>query len=293
MVAVAGCSSEGRPAAPAPPPGSAVVVASFNFPESEVVAEIYAQSLEHAGIPVRRELGLGPRELVRPAQQRGLVDVVPEYLGTALTGDDSATEARFLAPSLMLAQLRQAVRREGLAVLAPAAAQDQNGLAVTAATARRYHLRTVSDLRAVGPLLTLGGASECPRRPLCLPGFRIVYGIAFRGFLPFDDLGQRATALAEGMIDVEVTFTTDPQLASGALVLLRDDAQLQPAENVVPIVSDRALRRYGDRLRTALDGVSRALDTRALTFLNWRVGEAGKRVRDEARGWLRRHDLLS
>lgn len=290
---VAACSSIGRPAVPAPAPDSAVVVASFNFPESELIAEIYAQSLEHAGIPVHRELDLGPRELIRPAQRRGLVDVVPEYLGTALTGDDSATEARFLAPSLMLAQLRRAVSGEGLAVLAPSAAQDQNGLAVTAATARRYDLRTVSDLRSVAPRLTLGGASECPRRPLCLPGLGLVYGIAFRAFLPFDDVGQRATALTEGVIDVEVTFTTDPRLAEGSFVLLQDDAQLQPPENLVPMVSDRALHRYGDRLRAALDSVSSALDSRALTFLNWRVGLAGKHVQDEARGWLRRHGLLT
>ena len=54
----------------------AVVVASFNFPESELLAEIYAQAIEHAGVPVRREFDLGPRELVQPAQRQGLVDVI-------------------------------------------------------------------------------------------------------------------------------------------------------------------------------------------------------------------------
>src|SRR5437763_12700334 len=63
--------------------GGAVVVASFNFPESELLAAIYGLAIRHAGIPVRLELG--PRELVQPALEQGLVDVVPEYLGTALT----------------------------------------------------------------------------------------------------------------------------------------------------------------------------------------------------------------
>src|SRR5262245_30975781 len=61
-----------------------VVVASFNFSESELLAAIYGLAIRHAGIPVRFQLNLGPRELVQPALQQGLVDVVPEYLGTAL-----------------------------------------------------------------------------------------------------------------------------------------------------------------------------------------------------------------
>ena len=61
------------------------MVASFNFPESELLAAIYGLAIRHAGIPVRLELDLGPRELVQPALEQGLVDVVPEYLGTALT----------------------------------------------------------------------------------------------------------------------------------------------------------------------------------------------------------------
>ena len=73
-----------RPAAVPTAPGGAVVVASFNFPESELLAAIYGLAIRHAGIPVRLELDLGPRELVQPALQQGLVDVVPEYLGTAL-----------------------------------------------------------------------------------------------------------------------------------------------------------------------------------------------------------------
>src|SRR5215472_17843064 len=69
--------------------GGAVVVASFNFPESELLAAIYGLAIRQAGIPVRLRLGLGPRELVQPALEQGFVDLVPEYLGTALTSIES------------------------------------------------------------------------------------------------------------------------------------------------------------------------------------------------------------
>ena len=58
--------------------------ASFDFAESRLLAEIYSQALDRAGLPVRRAFGLGPRELVAPALREGLVDVVPEYAGTAV-----------------------------------------------------------------------------------------------------------------------------------------------------------------------------------------------------------------
>jgi osmoprotectant transport system substrate-binding protein len=285
-------SSPARIARKTRAPAHPVVIASFNFAESTLLAEIYAQSLEHAGIPVQREFDLGPRELVRPALQRGVVDLVPEYLGTALTSADPAAPVEGVPGAEVLTALRRVAARWHLRVLSPAAAQDQNGFAVTTATAHRLRLRTLSDLARLSPQLVLGGSTECPKRPLCLPGLRRVYGVRFGSFAAFDDERQRATALAQGVIDVEVTFTTDPRLAGGSLVLLRDDKGLQPDESVVPIVTTSAVERYGARLTAALDAVSIRLDTAALRFLNWRVAVAGKTPRAEARGWLQRHGLL-
>ena len=40
--------------------GDAVVVASFNFPESELLAAIYGLAIRHAGIPVQLHVGVDP-----------------------------------------------------------------------------------------------------------------------------------------------------------------------------------------------------------------------------------------
>jgi osmoprotectant transport system substrate-binding protein len=288
LAILAACSGT----APAPQrPSDAVVVASFDFTESELVAELYAQALQQAGVPVRRELRLGPRELVLPALRQGLVDVVPEYLGSALAAVVPG-EVPAAASAPLQAQLAAALRPAGLRLLRPAPAQDQNGLAVTRATAARYRLRTTSDLRAHDRALTLGGPAECPRRPYCLEGLERFYGLTFRAFLPYATEAQRVTALEQGVVDVAVVFTTDGLLAAGDLVLLADDRGLQPREQVVPVVTQRALDRYGPRITRALDAVSAQLDAKGLTFLSWRVEVAGGDVRTEARGWLLRHGLL-
>lgn len=286
------CSSGGTPG-PAPAAGGAVVVAGFNFPESALLAEIYAGALEGAGVPVRREGSLGPRELVQPALLRGLVDLVPEYLGTALASLAPDAGVDRSDPAAVRLALERAMAPHGLQVLAPAAAQNQNGLAVTRATADRLGATKVSDLAAGAATLALAGPPECPERPYCLKGLAEVYGLHFGRFLPYATERQRVTALREDVADVAVMFSTDGELAAGDLVLLADDRRLQPAENVVPVVSARAAGRYGARLVDALAAVSAQLTTQSLVFLNWRVGVAGKDTATEARAWLRRHGMAA
>ncbi len=291
-VVAAACSPAPHGAVPPAPPAAPVVVASFNFPESELVAEIYAQALEHAGVPVRRQLDLGTREMVLPALHQGLVDVVPEYLGSALAALRPGGPAQGATTADELRVLTEALAPWRVTVLAAAPAQDQNGLAVTRQLAGQLGLRAVSDLAAPSPRLTLVGPTECPTRPFCLVGFERVYGLHFAHFQAYDAESQRVTALEQQVADVAVMFTTDGVLATGRFALLTDDRDLQPAENITPLVSQRALAAYGSRVRTALDAVSLRLTTKELIFLNWRIGVAGKDIASEASGWLQRTGLV-
>jgi osmoprotectant transport system substrate-binding protein len=246
-------------------------------------------------VPVRRELDLGSRELVEPALRQGLVDVVPEYLGSALAGLVAGRTAGTVDTS-NIAQVRAALSRElaarHLRLLPSAPAQDQNGVVVTAAVAQARQLRTLSDL-ARGAPITLAAPPECPTRPYCLRGLQQRYGLRVKQLLSYDTESQRAAAVEQGVADAAVMFTSDGRLATGSLVLLPDDRRLQPAENVTPEVSERALHRFGGRISRTLDRVSAALTQANLIFLNWRIDVAGKPIADEARGWLLRHQLLS
>lgn len=292
LFVTAACTGGGTGARRPSTSPEAVIVASFNFSESELLAEIYAQALQAAGIPVRLELDLGTRELVQPALRQHLVDVVPEYLGTALESVAPQSDVDRHDPAAMLDALRTTLAPWGLEALQPAAASDQNGFAVTPETAARLHVRSLSDLAAVTPPLVLGGPGECPVRPYCLAGLRRVYGLTVKRFVAFDDEAQRQSALEQRVIDVAVTFTSTGAVAAGRVVLLRDDRGLQPDEQVVPIVSQRAIARFGPALQRALDAVSARLDTAALRFLNWRVGSGAGSAAAEAHGWLQRHGLL-
>ena len=83
VVLLAACTG----ALSSPPPRSpdAIRVAAFGFTESEILAELYSQALEAKGYPTGPVVKAGPRELVQPALAEGLIDIVPEYAGSALS----------------------------------------------------------------------------------------------------------------------------------------------------------------------------------------------------------------
>jgi osmoprotectant transport system substrate-binding protein len=263
-----------------------VTVASFDFAESRVLAEVYAQALERSDVPVRRAFGLGPREIVAPALVAGLVDVVPEYAGTAvqfLSGGHAEP-----APDSALTHdaLVRALRGTPARALSSASAQDRNAFVLRREIAERLGITTMSALRAHAQKLTFGGPPECASRPLCLPGLRSAYGIEFREVVPLD-AGGRLTrqALKTGIIDVALLFSSDPSIASPDIVELVDDRALQPAENVTPIVRRAAVHRHGAPMIDALAAVSRQLDTAALRELNREAQRSGS-IRATAKHWL-------
>lgn len=268
----------------------AVVVASFDFAESRLVAEIYSQALEDEGMTVERQFGLGPRELVLPALRQGFVDVVPEYAGSALDAVAPGSDVNRSDVAAVVDELARTVAAWDLMVLVPSEASNQNVMAVTADTASERGLVATSDLAPIAPSLTIGGPPECPVRPNCLLGLEEVYGVRFDSFVPLPSEELVRRALVDGVIDVGVLFSTDAALAGDALVVLGDDRRLQPADNVVPLARSGVL---DGRAIAALDEVSVQLTTPNLRFLNWRVANAGHGDVAEARAWLLRHDLIA
>jgi osmoprotectant transport system substrate-binding protein len=265
-----------------------ITVGAFDFPESVLLAHIYGDALKAKGFPVRVLPGLGSRELVDPALMSGLIQLVPEYAGSALQfnslGRQSAT-SDVMATSKALTEL---MADRGVVAGLPAAAQNTNAIVVRAATAARYGLRSIADLARVGPRLTFGGPPECPGRAYCLPGLKQTYGLRFKTFIRLDAGGPLTLqALTEGNVDVALLFSTDPSISARHLVVLADDRGLQPAENVTPLVSRNVVMRYGASLVAALNAVSARLGTAALRALDARVEIHGQDPGRVADSWLR------
>jgi osmoprotectant transport system substrate-binding protein len=268
-------------------------VGSFDFPESVLLGEIYAATLEQHGVDVVRELGAGPREAVAPALEQDLVDLVPEYLGTSLTFVTLGEAVPSSVPAAVHEALVRAYAARGIAVLDYAPAQDHNAIAVTRETAEEHGLATISDLRPVAGQMTFGGPPECPERPLCLQGLESKYGLRFEAFRALDVAGPvTVAALAGGEVDVALLFSTDPSFENEDLTVLRDDRDLQPAENVVPVARQEVVDRLDRSALEAIDKVSARLTTDVLRSLNEQLALDLVEPADIALAWLRAEGLV-
>lgn len=243
-----------------------VTVGSEAFAEAQIVGEMYAQVLENAGYTVTRQLDIDSREVRLPAMENGEIDIAPEYLASLLTEVDPDTPPTGDAAQVA-ADLEAPLAERGLVTLEPSDVIDTNAFVVTQETADEHSLAAVSDLTPVAGDLTLGGPTECPDRPFCIPGLKKVYDVEFGDFKALE-YGASITALAGGEIDVALLFSTDGSIAENGFVLLEDDKGLQSADNITPLVREEVLT---DEIEELLNAVSAALDTVSITDLNKRA----------------------
>jgi osmoprotectant transport system substrate-binding protein len=296
VLASSGCD-RGQAPPPSPPEDQGrptIQLASFDFPESQLLAQLYGQALGQHGFPVEQVVQLGAREVVAPALEQGKIDMVPEYQGSALNFLNDRDRVATADQALTHARLEQAFAPRGVSVLAYAPAQDRNGFVVSGDLARRHGLEKLSDLTPMARRLSFGGPPECAQRPLCLEGLEDVYKLRFARFEPMPSRDVTAAALGTGEIDVGMIDTTDPNLLKPGtdLVQLADDKRLQPADNVVPVVRREIVDAYGPPLVRLVNAVSARLSTADLTSLNRQVAD-GQPAAQVATAWLRAHTIIS
>ncbi|MGZ8475870.1 MAG: ABC transporter substrate-binding protein [Candidatus Limnocylindria bacterium] len=294
-LAVSACSSGAGSESPSGGPDTegerTIVIGSAGFYEAQLMAEIYAQALEANGYTVERKLGIGPRDTTQPAIESGEFDLQPEYIGSLLTflGGEASGD-----PDETLAGLRTALEEVGLTALDYTPAQDQNAFAVRSDTAEEDGLTTMSDLAAVATDYVWGLPPECETNELCRGAIEEAYGIPWadlqiEAYAPCD--APVAQALNDGVVDVAQLCSTQPDIERFNFVVLEDDEQTQPAENIAPIVRTEWLDAAPSDFADILDEVSAAMDTDTLLSLGVRVAVDQEAVADVAADWLSEHGL--
>lgn len=257
-----------------------IKVGSADFPESRIIAEIYAQALEANGFDVSRQFGIGSRETYVPALKDHSIDLIPEYTGNLLQYFQKDVEAT--DPDAVLLALYRALPGD-LSILTPSPANDQDAVVVTSETAQRWNLKTIADLAKYSPEVKFGGPSEFLNRTEGIPGLKAKYGldIAPANFVSISDGGGPATvrALVDGTVTAADIFTTSPAIPQNDLVVLEDPKNNFLAANVVPLV---ASQKMSDQLKTVLDAVSAKLTTEALVEMNTETSGNGGIDPDEA-----------
>ena len=184
-----------------------VIVASKPFAESYVLAEAFAQLLEARGIPVERRLGLASTEVIFQAVRAGVVDVYPEYTGTALTAvlDEEATGT---AGQVFGRVSRGFQERWGIRWLPPLGFENTYAVAMRRAHADSLGISSLSELAAVAGEMEGGFSPDFIGRPDGLPGLAGAYDIDFRATRSLLQ-AVKYEALVRGEVDVIDGYSTD------------------------------------------------------------------------------------
>jgi osmoprotectant transport system substrate-binding protein len=244
--------------------GSSGKVGSANFPENELLAEIYVLALQAKGIKVTPKFNIGSREVYYPEVKNGTITIIPEYNGALLTTSVDTTST-----ASTTAEVDAALTSDlpsSLEVLNPSSAQDKDSVTVTQATATKYHLSSIADLAPVAKDFVIGGPSEFKTRTDGLIGLKKNYGLTFKAFDPLDESGPvTLAALVDGKVQAADVFTTTPQIITDHLVALADPKFNFAAQNVIPLVYKPDLT---PTITATLNAVSAKLTTTALLQLD-------------------------
>ena len=271
-VAVAACSSSGSSTASssssanplAPKATGAVVVGSANFPEDELLAQIYVDALQGKGVKVTPKFNIGAREVYYPEIEKGAVTIIPEYNGALLTTSVDPTSTAASTEEVNAAL--KAKLPSSLEILNSSSAEDKDSITVTQATATKDHLTSISDLSPYAKDFIIGGPPEFKTRADGLIGLQKVYGLTFKSFSPLDESGPiTIAALSSGKVQAADIFTTTPQIVTNHFVSLSDPKNMFAAQNITPLVYKSGVN---STIVSTLNAVSAALTTNALLQMN-------------------------
>lgn len=291
VLGLAGCGgggdqlgSDNAGSSPAPSKVSSITVGSADFSESQLIAEIYGQALAAKGIEVKKKPNIGNRETYMAAIKDGSVDLVPEYTGASLAYfDKNSTETD---PQKAYDALKKALT-PGLEILEMSPATDEDTIVVTKATADKYSLKSIGDLK--GKNLVAGGSSEFKVRTAGLKGMKEKYDVDFKEYKTLDAGGPLSIkALENNQIQVTDLFTTQAVIKEKGWVQLDDPEHILPPNNIVPLIRTD---HKSDDIAATLNAVDAKLTTDALTDLVKRI-DAGKESADAvAKDWLSKNPL--
>lgn len=251
------------------PTKPSIRIATKNFTEQYILGYLMSDLIEsRTGLKVIKKFNLGPTDICQAALERGEIDLYPEYTGTAYL---VVLKRPYQGNA---EQIYQQVKTDyqnqyQITWLSPFGFNNTQTLAVNADLAKKYNLKTISDLTPIAKNLIFGAPAEFMERPDAYPGLQRVYHLQFAQIRQMDP-GLMYKAIANHNVDVIMAFSTDGRIAKYNLVTLQDDKNLFPPYQAAPIIRSAVLQAHPEIL-TALQPLEGLIDDKTMQQLNYKV----------------------
>lgn len=283
----------GTPGVGRPP----VVLGSKDFAEQDLLGELYAQALRAKGYTIVPRPRVGSSEVIDEAFAANQIQMYPEYLGEIATGSTMAglrTPPSDASTAYRTAQQFEQSRRQAQ-ILAQAPYQNIDTIIVTPEFARQYNLRTVEDLKNVGPNgqgVRIAAQPPFRTRFAGLTGMASQYGLTALepGFVGVAAGPPVYQALDGGQANAADAFSTDPQLLGNRYVRLEDPKNIFGSQYLAPVVKQATVAEQGPEFEQTANWVSGLLTVSAVQQMN-QAAAGGQGPADVARTFLTQNGL--
>jgi len=244
---------------------STYVIGAKTFTEQYVLAALLEQRLAAAGLSATTRAGLGS-SVIYDALKSGDIDAYVDYSGTLWAN-------QFKHPGLatrdqVLADLKQDLAKDGVPLLGELGFANAYALVMPRAKAEAQGIRSIADLAARAPTMTIAGDYEFFSRPEWA-NLRKAYGLAFKTERQMQPDFMYA-AVASSEVDIIAGYTSDGLIAKYDLVVLDDPRQAIPPYDAVLLLSPK--RAADAKLRNALQPLLGRIDIEAMRAANLQAG---------------------
>lgn len=267
--------------------GTTITIGSKNFSESKIVMQIWTDALKKDGYNVKTKPNISS-SVVYQAIKSKQIDLYPEYTGTIamtyLKGKIVGKSADAIANIA-----RKGMKKQGLTTLNYAPGNDAQGIAIRTSVAKKYGIKTISDLQKKANKIRFASQGEFDKREDGIPGLTKVYGkFNFKSHKVYDP-SLKYQILAKGEGDITPASTTEGQLATGKYFALTDNKHFWPAYNLVPLVRNQTLKD-NPGIKKVLNKIDRKLTTTELQKLNKKVDVDGQSYQSVAKDWVEKNN---
>lgn len=268
-----------------------VVIGSSYFTENKILAEMLSQLVEkNTNIKVERKFNMEGSPICFEAMKSGQIDIYPEYTGTALLEllklpVDSDPDRVYNTVQSVYSN------KFNILWLKPFGFNDTYALAVTKDMADKNNLNSISDLVPYSNNLIFGAEHTFYNRGDGYEAMVKDYGLNFSDSLKLD-VSIKYLAMSQGKIQVTDAFTTDGQLKTLNLKILKDDKRFFPPYYAAPLIREDTLKKF-PQLEGVLNKLSGEINEETMQELNYEVDNQKMSIEDVARNFLKGKKLIN
>ena len=217
---------------------SEVTIGSKVFTESVILGDMLQALSEHAGAETVHKAELGGTQILWQALLKGDIDAYVEYSGT-LKEEIFSTEK----PS-NLTEIADLAAKQKVKVSKPLGFNNTYALGMTEEKAEELNIKTITDLKAF-PDLRIGFSDEFLERPDGWPGLKQKYELPQTSIRTMDhSLAYRG--ISEGSIDIIDIYSTDAEIISQNLRVIKDDLLYFPLYEAVIVYRQQLEESHPD-----------------------------------------------